>query len=156
MASTQRRINKLKQSPESWKIGYAMTGTSLLRNSSPRRHPRGSQATHTGEKRREVSPKPGKEDHCLLEGATGRLVQGHSSVGIRARGTAFSGERGILGDKVPLLRCDGHKYAACAIVSSIGCAWSTRSPAPLNGCRSATKWKAKLPSTPTGTFEWTW
>ena len=31
--------------------------------------------------------------------------------------------------------------------------WFTRSPAPLSGCRSATRWKAELPPTPTGTFE---
>ena len=38
--------------------------------------------------------------------------------------------------------------------------WSTRSPTPLSGCRSATtsatRWKAELLWTPTGTFEWTW
>ena len=40
---TQYRLAKLV-------IGHAMTNTSLLWNSSPRRHPRGAQATHTGEK----------------------------------------------------------------------------------------------------------
>ena len=34
--------------------------------------------------------------------------------------------------------------------------WSTHSPAPLSGCRPATRWKAELLSTPTRIFEWTW
>ena len=65
----------------------------------------------------------------LVEGETRRLVQGHPSVGFCVRGTTPSGDRGVPGDEVPLLWCDGRKHTACAIVSSIGCAGQL-APAP--------------------------
>ena len=86
---------------------------------------RGAQATTRGKGDERFRQSPAKKSmetrcHCLFEGATGRLVSGHSSVVIRVRGTALSGERGVPGDEVPLPRCDGREHAACAFVSSIG------------------------------------
>ena len=52
-SKAQYRLGKLV-------IGYGMTGTPYLWNSSPRRHLRGKRATQTG-RRREVSQRPGKE-----------------------------------------------------------------------------------------------
>ena len=43
------------------KIDYAMTGTLLLWNNSPRRIHRGARATHSARRRQEVSPRPRKE-----------------------------------------------------------------------------------------------
>ena len=51
---TQCRLGKLVNP-----VNYDRYVASLER--SPRRHPRGAQATHTGRRRREVAPKAGKE-----------------------------------------------------------------------------------------------
>ena len=153
-ASTRRRIDKVKQIPvqigEVGKSGtlrqerrFSGTAPRNVTSAGHRRPTRGK-----GDERFRQSPAKksiGTRCHCLLEGATGRLVQGHSSVGIRVRGTALSGEKGVPGDEVPLLRCDGREHAACASVidrarrSTSTSPWYTRSPAHLNGCRSATR-----------------
>ena len=49
------------------------------------------------------------------------------------RDGVVSGDGGVPGDEVPLLRCDGRKRPACAIMSSIG---SAGQPAPAPGSRA--------------------
>ena len=142
-----------------------MTGTPHIWNSSPRRHPRGARATHTGRRRREAWPRPGKEanrDQChrLFEGKTRRLVEGHPSVVVCVRGTAFSGDGGVLAPPTAVRRTQtcgmGDSVIDRVRRSTSTSPWSTRSLAPLSGCRSATRWKAELPSMPIEAFEWTW
>ena len=139
----RRRINKLKQSPV--QIGEVcksstprITGTSILWNSSRDVTPTGHRQPTRGRRNEKFRQSPAKKSigtryHCLLEGGTSRLVQGYSSVGIRVRATSLSGERGVPGDEVPLLRCDGREHATCASVSSTVRA---DQPAPAPGTRA--------------------
>ena len=136
----------------------------IILNSSPRQHRRGERATHT-ERRRKVSSRPGKEAQSG-PGATTllRARPVDSSRVIPASEFVSSGRR-FLGMRSPwrrgvpaaVRRTQTRGVRDCVIDRARGStttsSWSTRSPAPLSGCRSATRWKAELPSTPTGTFE---
>ena len=100
------------------------------RDDTPEGHGRPKRGEGDERFRKSPAKKPfGTTCHRLLEGKTRRLVQGQPGVGVCVRGTAFSGDGGVPGVEVPLLRYDGRKHASCTIMSSIGCAGQTP-PAP--------------------------
>ena len=102
----------------------------------------------------------GTRCHCLLEGKTRRLVQGHPSVGVCISGTTW-GWRSFWQRGAPdvVQRTQTRGTHDCVIDrvrrSTSTNPWSTRSLALLSGCRSATRLKAELLLTTTGTCEWT-
>lgn len=119
---------------------------SFIWNNSPKRHSLAGNGRKNAEKRRRgISPKAQQRSQsrpgaitAFFEGGTRRLFQRHPSVGVRVRGTAFSGDGGLPGGEVPLLRCDGRNHPACVIMTSAGRAGQQPAPAPLAHALSRT------------------
>ena len=141
--------------------------TSHFWSSSVRRHPRATLTTDTGRERRAVSPTSGKEAvrDQVPSPSEGRDPSARPGSSQRRclcpRDGAFWGWRSSWqrDGLAAVRRTPAGGIHDCVIDrtrrSTRASPWFTRSPAPLNGCRHATKWNAELPSMPTGIFEWT-
>ena len=142
-----------------------MKGRSLLWNNSLRRHPAGNRrlTRREGDERFAKATQRSQSGPGATAALRARPVDSPKvipALEFKSVGRRFSGMEKFLAKRcVPAAMqrtktCGMHD---CAINrarrSTSTSSWYTRSPERLNVCRSATKWKAELPSTPTETSE---
>ena len=138
-SKAQNRLGKFRNG-----VSYKRYVASLDRDDAPERH--GRSTRREGNERFAKGPAIESirtRGYRLLKGEACQVGQSHPSVGIRCCRTAVSGDCGVPGREVLLLRC----YAACTILSSIGRAGE---PGPAPSARALPHLQGDAHTPPSG------